>query len=178
MYSLRKATSEDCASLARIQVDSFRTAYASFMPSDYLESFSYEEQEKDWREWLSAYPDDVLYVAVNDNEEVIGYALGRSGPSVILPYDSELISVHVRQAYMRQGIGRGLISAIARQLWQQGCRSLILWVIENNPARLLYEKLGGQLVGSQTITMGEDAFTVIEVAYGWPDITLLSRTQD
>ena len=48
----------------------------------------------------------------------------------------------------------------------------MLWVLDRNPSRLFYERLGGQLIGEQTIELGQDV-TSVEVAYGWPNIKSL-----
>ena len=52
---VRKAEVEDSAGMARVQVDSYRTAYAGIMPQDYLDHFTYEEQAQDWRDFLREY---------------------------------------------------------------------------------------------------------------------------
>jgi hypothetical protein len=62
---------------------------------------------------------------------------------------------------------------VAKQLKQQGCSSLMLWVLARNPSRRFHERPGAQLIGEQTITLGEDDATSVEVAYGWPDIESL-----
>jgi hypothetical protein len=45
---IRKAKLEDSAGLARVQVDSYRTAYADIFPQDYLDHFSYEASMNGW----------------------------------------------------------------------------------------------------------------------------------
>ena len=167
--SIRKAQIDDSAHIARVQVDSYRVAYADFFPPEYLAHFTYEEQTQDWRDLLSSNSDDALYIAEDADGEIVGYALGQPGASAIPPYDSELVALHVCRAYQEQGIGRQLVQAIARQLQQQGCTALMLWVLKPNPARAFYERLGGQWLGEQTIELGE-TITAVEVAYGWPDI--------
>lgn len=172
MIQFRKATAGDSAGLARVQVDSYRTAYAGLLPEEYLAGFSYEEQEQDWREWLPAHPEDVLYVAARDGDEVAGYALGRPVSCGLDPYDCELVALHVRGLLRRQGLGRRLVAAVAGALRERGCSSLMLWVLEGNPSRAFYERLGGRPVGRQTVTLDEGV-TAVEVAYGWPDIEVL-----
>lgn len=98
---LRLATIEDSAALARVQVDSYRAAYAGILPQDFLDHFTYEEQAQDWRDSFSAGSQDVLYVAETGAGEVIGYGLGRPGLSDIPPYDCELVSLHVRRSHQR-----------------------------------------------------------------------------
>jgi ribosomal protein S18 acetylase RimI-like enzyme len=123
---IRKVRMQDCASIARVQVDSYRTAYAGILPQEYLAHFSYTEQEQDWRDLLSSEQRDILSVAETGAGEIVGYALGRPGQSDIVPYDGELAALHVRRPYQRQGIGRRLVAAIAKQLGRRGCSSLML----------------------------------------------------
>ena len=102
--------------------------------------------------------------------EIAGYAVGRL-KSDIEPYDCELVSLHVHFSRQRRGIGRQLVAAMARALERRGCRSLMLWVLEENRARWFYERLGGQLL-DQTKPSGAGP---LEVAYGWSDIGRLRR---
>lgn len=171
---IRAAQVEDSAGLARVQVDSYHTAYAGIFPQPYLDGFSYEEQEQDWRDLLAAGLPDALLVAETAAGEIVGYALGQPGPSDIPPYDAELVALHVRASHQGQGIGQQLIAAVAHELRQAGCTSLMLWTLERNPARALYERLGGQVIGVRDWG-GNDEFGihVQEVAYGWPDMARL-----
>jgi ribosomal protein S18 acetylase RimI-like enzyme len=165
---IRPAMIEDSAGIARVQVDSYRTAYAGIFSRAYLEQFTYEEQEQDWRDWNSSRPEDLLYVAELDTGEIVGYALARPDPGAPPPYDSELIALHVRGPYQRQGLGRSLVAAVAEQLAQRGSRSVMLWVLEENRARGFYERLGGRLLDERQVSGGQP-----EVAYGWPAIGTL-----
>lgn len=169
---IRPAALEDAESLAHVQVDSYRSAYAGILPDDYLAQFSYDEQEQDWRELISSGEIDVLLVAENEAGEVAGYALGERLEGQ--RYDCELVALYVRQADQGRGIGRSLIAAVAGEFRRQGSRSLVLWVLEaNHYARSLYERLGGQLVDRRQLELDEN--TVLdEVAYAWPDIDMLT----
>ena len=172
MILIRRATINDSAGIAHVQVDSYRTAYAEFFSQAYLEHFTYEEQAQDWYDWMMNRPRDLLYVACVETGEIVGYALGRPGLTKIAPYESELVAIHVCQPYQRQGIGRSLFAKVAEQLHKQGCTSLMLWVLRENPARLFYEKLGGELIGEQEIEL-EEGKKSVEVAYGWQEISQL-----
>jgi len=167
--NIRRATVEDCRELAQIQVDSYRRAYAGIFPQAYLDAFTYEEQEQDWRDLLTSETEDSLYVAEACSGELVGYALGRPGVAEVAPYDSELVALHIRRPFQGQGVGRELVRAMARALKQQSCTSLIVWVLERNPARGFYERLGGQLLDVRKAVQ-EDVF---EVAYGWATLESL-----
>ena len=49
---VREATIGDAAGLARVQVDSYRSAYTGIWPEAALDSLSFEEQEQDWQNWM------------------------------------------------------------------------------------------------------------------------------
>ncbi|MGC9332568.1 MAG: GNAT family N-acetyltransferase [Anaerolineae bacterium] len=163
--NVRDATVQDSAGLARVQVDSYRRAYAGIFPASYLAHFTYEAQEQDWRDLLTSATEDVLCVAEVEPGEIVGYALGRPGATEVAPYDSELVALHVRRASQGQGVGRQLLKAMAERLKQRGCASLMLWVLEENPSRVLYEHLGGRLLDAKQTSQG-----AVEVAYGWASI--------
>lgn len=172
---IRPAAPADSAALARIQVDSFRSAYAGILPDAYLQQFSYAEQTDDWRDLLTAATDDVLLVAERAGA-VVGYALGRAGVSEPPGYDGELVALHVHRDQQQRGIGRKLIAAVGRALHARGCRTLVVWVLADNPARALYAALGGEPVAAQPWPGNADyGVAVEEVAYGWRAMQPLFR---
>ncbi|MBN1919984.1 MAG: isochorismatase family protein [Anaerolineae bacterium] len=167
--NIREATVEDSRELAHIQVDSYRRAYAGIFPQAYLDAFTYEEQEQDWCDLLTSGLQDILLVAELQSGKLVGYALGRPGFAEVLPYDSELVALHVRREFQGQGVGQKLALALARALKQRGCTSLMVWVLERNPARGFYERLGGQLLDVRK----DIQEAVFEVAYGWATLESL-----
>jgi len=171
---IRPATPADSAALARIQVDSYRAAYAGILPADYLAAFTYEDQTQDWRDLLSAdTPEgerDLLYVAIDAAGEVVGYGLGRISSDE--PYPAEIVALHVRRDRQGQGHGHQLMAELARHFRARGIETVILWVLAGNSrARAIYEHLGGLLTGERTIPLSDDPdpVTAQEVAYVWPD---------
>ncbi|HUS17436.1 MAG TPA: GNAT family N-acetyltransferase [Chloroflexia bacterium] len=172
---IRLATPADSEGIARVQVDSYRSAYQGILPDAYLALFIDAEEAEDWRELLSGPTTRILYVAEDADRHIVGYALGAPESGGLPAYASELIALHVLPAQHRQGIGRALFAAVAQALAQAGCSSLMLWVLAANPARGFYEHLGGQLVGEQQVEIGKGdvGVTATEVAYGWPAIATI-----
>lgn len=176
---IRPANLNDSPALARIQVGSYRHTYAPILPATYMAHFTLEEQEADWHELLSAGMDELLLVAENQVGQVVGYALAGPDRADDMPYDGELIALHVLQPYQRQRVGTHLFSVACASLQQQGCASLFLWVLEANPARQFYQKLGGQRFNRKpwpnNAYYGTDIY---EVAYGWESMQpLLALTE-
>jgi len=155
-------------------VDSYLANYAAILPEEYLELFSYVDQEQDWQDWFATDSGEVLMVVQDEQDQVVGYALGKINPLELPPYEGELVSLHVSNN--RQGLGYGghLVAAISRALMDSGCKSLFLWVLAENPARKFYERLGGKLISEKPWGGSlEFCIAIQEVAYGWPDIRCL-----
>lgn len=169
---IREAQIGDAPAIARVHVDSWRSTYSGIVPADYLAQLSYSQREQYWRRWISAgHKKQFLYVA-QDEGNTVGFALGgpeRSGDSI---YDGELYIIYVLEAHQRQGIGRLLVSHVARRLLQEGMESMLVWVLADNPFRRFYERLGGQPVAEQSVSIGRAELK--EVAYGWRGIQVLT----
>lgn len=167
--NIRLAEPKDSAALARIQVNSYRTAYAELLPPEYLAAFSDEEQAQDWVELLNSSP-DLLLVAEEVTGRVVGYALARQTLSVETGFDCELVALHVEGEQHRRGFGRALVPETARRMHALGCRSLNLWVLDGNPAGKFYERLGGVECSEQFHEIEELSYRFREVGYAWARI--------
>jgi GNAT superfamily N-acetyltransferase len=165
---IRLAHPEDAAGLARVHVDTWRTAYRGIVPDAHLDSLSYEQREQRWRDnFAAAAPGVRTYVATEDERRIIGFAGGGPERGGDPAYRGELYALYVLPSHQRLGIGRELVLTVARDLAGQGYASMLVWVLAQNPARKFYEALGGQYLYEKPITIG--GAELIEVAYGWQD---------
>src|SRR5215510_2793330 len=157
--TIRKAELKDAPALGHIQVTSWRSAFRNIAHDEYLDQqVSESNQADDWKEIL-ADGEQVVFIAEIENK-VVGYAWAHREADESIEWDSELISMHLLPEYKRQGIGRKLFSTVAEQLKEQGCKSIYLWVLEDNsPSRKFYEALDGQLAGSHQINLGDKDLT-------------------
>ena len=170
---VRVASVEDAPGIARVHVDTWRTAYRGILPADSLNALSYEARTQRWRDNLAqAGPQQFTLVAQYDSGEVVGFAGGGPERDGTPGYDGEIYAVYVLAQHQRLGIGRQLMDVSARHLMDQGFGAAMLWALEaNRRARAFYEALGGQLIGRKTKDIA--GTPQIEVAYGWSDPALL-----
>ncbi len=172
----RPARSEDSLNIAAIQVESYQRAYAGLLPAPYLAQFSVAEQALDWQAWFAQAQTEILLVAEDEAGELCGYALGKKAIQSFPPYQSELVALHVCQPSQGKGIARRLVIEMAEKFIGAGCTSMMCWVLEGNPARRFYERLGGKVVGRQIITLDENGSEAVEIAYSWDDISILRQS--
>jgi GNAT superfamily N-acetyltransferase len=167
----------DAAAIATVHIESWRTTYKGILPDDFLARLSHAQREQLWHQVLTdASSPSFVYVAEEENGEIIGFASGgpeRNGDAV---YTGELYAIYLLAPYQGQGIGRQLVTRLVNRLIQDGRMALLLWVLAENPARMFYEQLGGRPVYEKIVTIG--GVPLLEVAYGWRDAHILSEAPE
>lgn len=116
---------------------------------------------------------EFVYVAENDDGQIIGFVSGgpeRSGDAI---YKGELYAIYVLAEHQGKGIGRGLARVTCHRLIEQGMTTMLVWVLDTNPWRAFYEALGGKPAREKQETIGDATLT--EVGYGWEDIRRLAE---
>lgn len=173
-YTVRKATPDDAAGVAKVHVDSWRTTYSDIVNDKFLASLSYEKSEERWRDRLSNNP--VAYamcVVVDDERQVVGFADGGTERSGDSSYDGELYAIYLLKEHQRKGIRKSLFHHVVSHLASNHCYSMLIWVLNDNPSRYFYESMGGQLIREQSIQIGEQQLR--ESAYGWCNLMSLQE---
>lgn len=140
-YIIRFNKLEDQIQMARIKIDGWRDTYDSIIASKYLKGMDYNEQAQRFFRSFEEYKYRVL-VAVKDNE-VLGYSCF-DPKERSFKYDSELESLYVKNNEQHKGIGTALFKETAKELFSEGKRNMIVWVLKGNDNAIkFYEKMGG-----------------------------------
>lgn len=158
--------------MARVRVETWRSAYAGILPQDYLDNqISVAETSERWEQTLWLTPSRFSYLAEADRK-VVGIALGGPEQTGNPVYDGEVYVLYVLPDYQGRGIGRGLLSACARELLGKQIDNLLIWVLARNPYRRFYERAGGKPARRKVIIIA--GTHLMEVGYGWNRAGLLS----
>ncbi|CAM2882380.1 GNAT family N-acetyltransferase [Paenibacillus sediminis] len=169
--NIRKAVIEDAYSIAAVQVNSWRTTYRGIVSDAYLSNMSIESREQVWRGAISPEANTDLrfiYVAEDDGGEVVGFAMGGPNRSKEFEYEGELYAIYLLEHVQGQGIGANLVNQIVHDFIEHGIHSMLVWVLRGNKALGFYERMGGQMIGSKTISIGEEEHE--ELALGWKEL--------
>ena len=175
MTLMREATCSDIPAIARVHVDTWRSTYSGIVPDEVLTDLSYEKRENAWQNVFeqAVHSDGFTYVSEDETGRVVGFLDGgreRAGDQL---YKGEINAIYILSSHQHRGIGRELVQLAVEKLWQMDIHSMLVWVLEDNPTCKFYEALGGQIVQSKKIEMRGS--TLIELAYGWTDISILLR---
>jgi L-amino acid N-acyltransferase YncA len=168
--SIREATFADAPGVARVQVDTWRTAYRGMIPDSYLDSLNYEESAQRWGRGFSNPEWRGFAFVAEEAGEIVGFAVGGPQRSEVPGYDGELNAIYVLQDQQGKGIGRALAQAVTRELLARGMHSMVVWVLtDNHPSRRFYESLGGVWLREQEFEL--DGLMLMETGYGWEDVS-------
>jgi ribosomal protein S18 acetylase RimI-like enzyme len=169
--SIRKARLEDAAGIAHVHVDSWRTTYKGLVPDAYLAGLSEERSLQRWQGYLEQ-PDSFLFVSESSPGNINGFIAAGENRLAGSEYKGEIHAIYLVQSAQRKGAGRMLFFNAVETLCSRRIFSMLLWVLkENFPSRKFYEAMGGIYLFEQPILIGGQQ--LIEVAYGWKDLTAL-----
>ena len=83
------------------------------------------------------------------------------------------MSLNVAPDWQQRGVGRLLVEAAADWLLAQQERTMAVQVLEQNPNRGFYVRLGARELGSQPYDWA--GFATRQLIYGWDDLSLVRR---
>jgi ribosomal protein S18 acetylase RimI-like enzyme len=167
---IRHAIPADAATLGHIHVATWHTTYTGLMPQHILDGRSEEAATARWNASLAAGRSTALVAEVDGR--VVGFVHGgaeRTG--AYPPHDAEIYSLYVLKEFQGRGLGRQLVTALARELVPD-YHGLLLWVLKGNPAQGFYAALGGTVVAEKTVEL--QGATLEELGYGWDDWSLIA----
>jgi len=156
----------DAEALARVHVSSWRETYPGLLPQAYLSAMSVEIHAHRFQRLIFSGVELVL--AAEGPRGLVGYCGGAvSGAS------AEVSTLYLLRKAQRHGVGRRLLSGMARVLADRGATSLRLWVLSGNTrAERFYAHLGGRSGQARQTRGWGPGFS--EVPYEWPDISTLA----
>jgi GNAT superfamily N-acetyltransferase len=136
--SVRPATPDDAAELGRIQVETWRTAYADVVPATVLDALSTEVATPSWSAAISAAPSGKHHVLVAMEQQwQVGFAA--VGPAEELQPDdpqpdttAQLAVILVEPRWGRRGHGSRLLAAVVDTIRGDGMTRAIAWIPEGD----------------------------------------------
>jgi GNAT superfamily N-acetyltransferase len=141
---VRPARAGDAASLARVQVASWRCGFAGIVPPALLAELTSDEAEQVWRDrWREAITNPptsrhrvLAAVDGGPSREVAGFA--SAGPATDADRwpgtDGEVYELRISPERTGQGHGSRLLHAVADTLTQDGFHTVSIWALEADRA--------------------------------------------
>ncbi len=140
--AIAAAVRDDCHAVATIHVESWRAAYASILPADYLASLSVPDREASWISILETSASRTL-VAKRDGDTLGFVTFGHCRDQGAAADRGEIWALYVAPRAWSEGVGRALWDAARVVMLQRDFVEASLWVLSGNARGLhFYELLG------------------------------------
>jgi GNAT superfamily N-acetyltransferase len=132
--SVRPATADDAGELARIQIDTWRTAYAEILPAAVLDSLDLDAATEAWAQAVTAPPSAAHRVLVAlEQQWRVGFLA--VGPATDLEDEdperdttAAIAPLLVEPRWGRRGHGSRLLAAATDLAREDGTTRLITWI--------------------------------------------------
>lgn len=164
---IRRARMNDAAAIAEVEVETWRTAYAGILDDRLLLALSPARQARRWQAELRR-PHGAVRVWDEPSQGVTGFAHGGALREA-LAWDAEVFMLYVHPDAQGRGIGRALLQGLFEDFLEDGRRSVLVWVLANNPARFFYQRMGARLALQRDIPFY--GRTVAVLGYSWSDVS-------
>jgi ribosomal protein S18 acetylase RimI-like enzyme len=163
---LRPVTASDAAALADILVIANEHAFRGIVPDQCL-ALTEAQSAANWQRTLDGgiAPADIFDLVEDAANQRVGYVW--AGPSDDATHHGRIRQIMILPAHQRQGIGRLLVRRAALHLAARGIRSLDVEVLQCNPNRPFYERLGARFLSDRPYDW--DGIILPMCRYGWND---------
>jgi len=141
--TIRPATVDDAAGIARVHVRSWQEAYAGIVPDDYLRALDPEQRATRWAQALAdGSADHVRTFVAQSDDRLLGFvSYGPSRDEDARRHEREIYSIYLDPGTWGHGIARDLIRTVLAEVGEQ--TPISLWVLADNArARHFYRRHG------------------------------------
>jgi len=168
MIQLRAARPNDASAIARIDADTWQTAYLGILPPVMRDTHSYDIRLQFWKQHLVREPQGI-FLAEQDTIGPMGFVSCGPARNTIRSdagnFRGEIYYLYVRPVCQGMGLGKQLIEAAISNLQKAGYSAVMVWVLSENSATGFYAAMGGRVIADRTVLLG--GVDIAETAYGW-----------
>lgn len=167
--TFRDALDSDAPAIARLHAESWRSAYRGMLSDDYLDNRAHPERAALWQARFAEKALKPFFaILAESDKQLVGFAC--VFPNEHPAFGSFLDNLHVSPHLVGQGIGRHLLTEVARRLAADGISGgLYLWVIEQNSRARRFYKSAGAIEVERAVLSIVDGASTPEVRCHWPN---------
>lgn len=171
---IRKATFDDAAEIANVHINSWREAYQSLLPQDFLDDrpLYFKNRYELWKKVTKN--SQLTFVAETTDNGVVGFINGDIARDDKFRGQVEIYCIYLMKKFHGQGIGYSLLKKFFKSSVEKGFEKSYLWVLKNNPTIKFYERAGAKFTGD-IVKDKIGGIEVEELCYHWSDISLVFK---
>src|SRR3989442_3871873 len=171
--SVRPARVEDAPEIARVQVETWRTAYADLLPETVLDAATVERASSEWSAAVGSAPTvDHRVLVAQEQRWLVGFAA--FGPAEPDPDDApadragrtgQVHALLVEPRWGRRGHGSRLLAATVEGMRAAGMTRALVWLAEGDRASTRFFSSAGWEPDGYVRTMEDGGRVLREARY-------------
>ena len=161
---LRPAEPDDAIAVARVHVRSWKAAYRTLLPDDYLDQLRPEDRAQKYN-FSSLDPLQPQTIVAAEAGVIHGFATTAPAREPDMPGCGELCALYVDPDQWSRGIGVALMAAARFRLFNLGFRHAVLWVLVGNVRAERFYRIDRWVPDSRRRTESVWGLTVDEIRY-------------
>jgi GNAT superfamily N-acetyltransferase len=165
MLILREASIDDLIGIAKVKIDTWKTTYKGIISDEALENLDLYEQAEKFKDLLPEKDNKKFLLVAEVDGVIVGFSAGGIEREGNYGIDGEVYAIYVLKQYQNQNIGKSLMKCSIEKLSGMGLNSFLIWVLESNPYKQFYEKLGGVQIDRKPLDSSDDSPFI--TAYAW-----------
>ncbi len=174
--SIRPATPADADALGLVHATTWRETYHGMVSEEFLDNLTPEKSAGYWRRVFARMRPESLVFALLLDRKIIGYTSGGPARDAIPEVDGEIYTLYLLPEHQGNGLGRFMMEHLLAELRATGLQTFGVWVLEENPTRAFYKRMGGRFTRSKVIEIAGESVT--EELWIWDRDSLSKITTD
>jgi len=157
---IRLAVLGDAQQIAEVHVQSWNETYTGMIKQEIIDRADIEKRVQLWQQIFSHQDHHVL--VYEQDGQIVGFLSGYFNTTHNI---AEIDAFYLLKKIQKQGVGREIFERFYQYAHAKHYQFIRLGVINKNPSRHFYEKLGGNVLGEEILSDYGDGIT--EVSYQW-----------
>ena len=143
----RKATLDDCYSIAELKGVVWNTTYKGIYPDEKLTGYDVGKNERIFQTIVNN-PEIDIYIAA-DQDRIVGFMTCGKPYKPFMHYEQEVGLLYILKEYQRKGIGKGFFDIARKQVKEAGYGEFVVAVNSQNVNAInFYLSMGGKVIFS------------------------------
>jgi 3-deoxy-manno-octulosonate cytidylyltransferase (CMP-KDO synthetase) len=164
----REAAIEDIPRIAKVHLESWQKSFAGIAPPEFLDQMSVETRIVKFEQAFKQTGLYKIFVAESPETGIVGFADFGESPGKDR-FEADLYAIYFLPEFQRRGIGAKLFRMCQNEMVGYGFNTMSLETLALSPYRKFYEKMGGQIIGEGTHSLGGVEFKT--VFYAWEGLS-------
>lgn len=153
-YSIRPASGADARAIASIKISGWRNAYENVIASDFLDAMNEAQEALRIHNQINSDPLKHWFV-LEDQNGIQGFAVCGPARDNHFCNFGEIYAIYTSAASQRLGYGSALFQKCLMLLREDGFEIAYVWVLNKNPYKKFYLKIGGIWFSEKRIKIGQ-----------------------